>query len=283
MYLLIDWLHMFVHVYMLGGHMYVMTHMWESEDNFWKSILSSTMWAPGVGLKLLDVPAIDFPTGESSWLLLYNLPLSCDFGFYSRLILKMLTFHHANVNLTTVGLKALDLLLDSGESSHKCSLLSMVRVKVWTSQLWFLERFFFYVCILCASGLRLLLRCHPGPWFWMLLVWSSHFPIFSSSMASKICSNNSHSWYLFLYPPSKSFPDKACSITSWVFARCNMLSKPLSPQIDIFLIFLDEKHWRAERWPHPPGDIIRLWFHESLPKATSVKRQRDPSRDFEMV
>lgn len=142
MYLLIDWLHMFVHVYMLGGHMYVMTHMWESEDNFWKSILSSTMWAPGVGLKLLDVPAIDFPTGESSWLLLYNLPLSCDFGFYSRLILKMLTFHHANVNLTTVGLKALDLLLDSGESSHKCSLLSMVRVKVWTSQLWFLERFF---------------------------------------------------------------------------------------------------------------------------------------------
>ncbi|XP_005067184.1 leucine-rich repeat serine/threonine-protein kinase 2 isoform X1 [Mesocricetus auratus] len=32
-----------------------------------------------------------------------------------QLILKMLTVHHANVNLSTVGLKALDLLLDSGK------------------------------------------------------------------------------------------------------------------------------------------------------------------------
>ncbi|EDL76604.1 rCG59224 [Rattus norvegicus] len=32
-----------------------------------------------------------------------------------RLILKMLTVHHANVNLSIVGLKALDLLLDSGK------------------------------------------------------------------------------------------------------------------------------------------------------------------------
>ena len=49
--------------------------------------------------------------------LVLRLSWSCDFLFLFnfRLILKMLTVHHANVNLSIVGLKALDLLLDSGK------------------------------------------------------------------------------------------------------------------------------------------------------------------------
>lgn len=73
---------------------------------------------------------LTFPLGTLLGFCCITFPLPCDLVFYSRLILKMLTVHQTNVNLSTVGLKALDLLLDSGESSYKCSLLSAVRVKV---------------------------------------------------------------------------------------------------------------------------------------------------------
>lgn len=45
----------------------------------------------------------------------YDISLYLDFFFLNyRLILKMLTVHNASVSLSTVGLKALDLLLTSG-------------------------------------------------------------------------------------------------------------------------------------------------------------------------
>lgn len=69
---------------------------------------------PGLDLRLSGEATSAFPTGASPSICCITFHCHAILFFYFRLILKMLTVHHANVNLSIVGLKALDLLLDSG-------------------------------------------------------------------------------------------------------------------------------------------------------------------------